>query len=75
MWSKICVVIFLAIFFAYVISATSDGYQEWHSKVFGHKNNFSKTFVPKSIVRVRCRSGWIRIGTKCVEVIDYFDDP
>lgn len=58
---KIVAVIFLII--TQMCLASSDtGFQEWHKAVFGEK---SYNVIIRNIVNVKCRKGYIKVGTIC----------
>lgn len=71
MKSNLCFLIMVLVLFGTALPENSD-YQNWYAKVFGH-NIGSDSLKPvlKSIIKVPCNPGFVRVGRECLIVDDY----
>ncbi|KAJ3658472.1 hypothetical protein Zmor_010207 [Zophobas morio] len=73
MKSNLCFLIIVLVLVGTVLAEDSN-YQNWFAKIFGQRiESGSEKLVPKSIIRVRCRQGFVRIGRRCLPIEDDYD--
>lgn len=50
-----------------------EDFWSWYAKVFGYPNEKLES-APRRIIQAKCRKGFIRIGRRCLPVVDYTDE-